>query len=195
MHSSRMRTDPALHVFPGGGVYLPEEGGTCQRGGVPARGGTCQRGVYMPGVYLLEGGCTCQGGVYLPEGGVPAWGVYLPEGGVPARGGRGCTCQGWGVPARGVYLPEGVYLTGWYSSMNRMTDRCKNITLAKTSFQPVICHSASRALDVQKTRRITTESQQCYLQLLLLIITRMHTVLYIKSVQMCREMIHDIIRH
>ena len=53
------------------------------------------------------------------------------------------------------------------------------------------CHSASQALDVQKTRRITTESQQCYLQLLLLIITRMQTVLYIESVQMCREMIHE----
>ena len=48
-------------------------------------------------------------------------------------------------------------------------------------------HSASRALDVRKTRRITTEPQQCYLQFLLLVITRMHTVLYIESVQMCRE--------
>ena len=46
-------------------------------------------------------GCTCLG-VYLP-GGVPAWG------GVPARGG---TCPG---------TPP---------TVNRMTDRCKNITFA-----------------------------------------------------------------
>ena len=54
--------------------------------------------------HALPGGCTCQGGV-------PAWGVYLP-GGVPAQG----------VPAQ--VLPP----------VNRMTDRCKNITLPQTSF-------------------------------------------------------------
>ena len=75
--------------------------------------------------------------------GVPAQGMYLPggvpaQGGVPARGGvpaqRGCTCPG-GVPANGgVYMPRGVYLPGGYLPryfplVNRMTDRCKNITL------------------------------------------------------------------
>ena len=48
-------------------------------------------------------------------------GVYLPSG-VPARG----------VPAREVYLPRG-YLPR-YSPVNRMTERCKNITLPQTSF-------------------------------------------------------------
>ena len=47
---------------------------------------------------------------------------------------RGVSSRGGGVPSRGkgVYLPGGV---------------------------PGICHSASRALDVRKTRRITTEPQ------------------------------------
>ena len=48
------------------------------------------------------------------------------------------------VPARGMYLPlactrGGVYLPGGYlprysPPVNRMTDRCKNITLPQTSF-------------------------------------------------------------
>ena len=70
-------------------------------------------------------------------------GGYLP-GGIPARG---CTCQG--IPAQGVYLPEGVNLLGdtcpggvpaggvpaqVLPPVNRMTDRCKNITLPQTLF-------------------------------------------------------------
>ena len=56
------------------------------------------------------------GGVYLP-GGVPARGVYLPG----------------GIPAWGVYLPAGVPAQV-LPLVNRMTDRCKNITLPQTSF-------------------------------------------------------------
>ena len=53
-------------------------------------------------------------GMYLPGG------VYLP---------RGRTCPGVGcVPAQGG-VPEEVL-----PPVNRMTDRCKNITLPKTSF-------------------------------------------------------------
>ena len=131
-------------------------GCTCQ-GVVPARGGcTCQGGctcrgvVYLPGggvpgrgVNLL-GGCTCQ------RGGVPARGVYLPGGctcwGCTCLGGHtcpgGCTC--WGVPGLGVPGGGCTWLGGctWSGTptphpVNRMTDRCKNITLAKTSFRPV----------------------------------------------------------
>ena len=64
------------------------------------------------------------GAVYL--GGVPGLGVYLVGGtwsrgeGVPGPG--GCTWSGRGVPAE--VLPP----------VNRMTDRCKNITLRQTSF-------------------------------------------------------------
>ena len=53
------------------------------------------------------------------------WGVYLPGG--CTRPGRGCTCQG-----------EGVYLLPRYSPlMNRMTDRCENITLPKLRLREV----------------------------------------------------------
>ena len=74
------------------------------------RGGTCPGG-YLPGGCICPGGCTCQGvylhvGVYLPRG------VYMP---------RGCTCPG-GCTCRGT------------PPVNRMTDRCKNITLPQTSF-------------------------------------------------------------
>ena len=60
------------------------------------------------GGVCVEGGCLPGGGVFL-EGG----GVCLPRGGVP-----------------GQVLPP--------SPVNRMTDRCKNITLANTSFRPVM---------------------------------------------------------
>ena len=85
----------------------------------PGGGCTCLEGG-GGGCTCLEGGCTCL------EGGVPAW-----RGGVPAWRG-GCTCLEGGVPARGgpgQVLPPPV---------DRITDACKNITLAKTSFRPVI---------------------------------------------------------
>ena len=70
----------------------------------------------------------CSGG-----GDVPA------RGGVPALG--GCTCPGGvylpcGVPALGGYLPAlwGEYLLRYSPPVNRMTGRCKNITLPQTSF-------------------------------------------------------------
>ena len=148
MHSSRMRTVHTLTVE-GGGGYLP--GGFLPRR-VPAQGGTCPggtclggvpaRGVYLPGGCTCHGGCTCWGG-YWP-GGVPAWGVYLPG---------GCTCLG-GVPcdlshhafdvtcmlpphqlrptnstAAYIVLVQGM-LGYTPPPVNRITDRCKNITLA-----------------------------------------------------------------
>ena len=48
-------------------------------------------------------------------------------GGVPVQGVQG------GVPAHGVSLPGGV-LAQVLPPVNRMTDRCKNITLPQTSF-------------------------------------------------------------
>ena len=58
-----------------------------------------------------------------PARGVPAQGVPA-QGGVPAREGRVYLRVG-GVPAQ--VLPP----------VNRMTDRCKNITLPQTSFEAV----------------------------------------------------------
>ena len=160
MHSSRMRTGRSLTVFqslqPGGctwswGVYLV-------RGGVPGPGGC------VPG----PGGCTwSRGAVPGPRGGVPGPGGGVPgpggctwsQGGVPGPRGvpgpGGCTWSRGGVPGPkggylvpggiwswGVYLvPRGVYLVRYSPPpppVNRMTNRCKNITLAKTSFRPVI---------------------------------------------------------
>ena len=57
-------------------------------------------------------------------GGVPARGVHLPQG-VYLPG--GCTCQG-------VYLPREGVPAQVLPSVNRMTDRCKNIILPQTSF-------------------------------------------------------------
>ena len=106
--------------------YLPDLPACTALGGVSAWGG------YLPG------GCTCQGGV-------PAWVGYL-LGGVPAQGvylARGVPAQGVYLP--GGYLPRGLYLPGGCTCMggtcpgtlppvNRMTDRCKNITWPQTSF-------------------------------------------------------------
>ena len=107
MHSSRMRTGRSLTVFRS---LQPGGGGTWSGGVYLVRGGVPGPG----GVYLVPGGCTWS------QGGVPG-----PGGGVPGPGG-GCTWSRGGVP--GQVLPPPV---------NRMTNRCKNITLAKTSFRPV----------------------------------------------------------
>ena len=110
-------------------------------------GGTCP-GVYLPGSVPALGGGPAQGCTWLGGGGCTCWGCTCPGEHVPSHG--GCTCQGWctcqGVPVqgnlsggvnlpRGLYLPGGVHLPGGYPPpVNRMTDRCKNITLAQTSF-------------------------------------------------------------
>ena len=66
----------------------------------------------LPGVPVR--GCTCPG--------VPAWGMYMPG---------GCTCLG-DVPVGGV--PAGGVPAQVLPSVNRMTDRYKNITLPQASF-------------------------------------------------------------
>ena len=110
MHSSRMRTGRLLTVF-----------WSLQPGGV-----YLVRGVYLVvrGLYLVRGGVPGPGGTwsggYLVLGGVPGPGGYLVPG--------GCTWSRGGVP--GQVLPS--------PPVNRMTNRCKNITLAKTLFRPVI---------------------------------------------------------
>ena len=124
MHCSRMHTAHLLPISPS--MHCSEEG-------VPGPGG-----VYLVragctwswGVYLVPGGCTWSGGV-PGLGGVPGPGwVYLVPRGVPGLGGvpgpRGVPGPGGCTWSRGCTW-SGVYL-------NRMTDRCKNITLPQTSF-------------------------------------------------------------
>ena len=151
LHSSGMRTARLLtvsqHALCRGCV--PPKG--CVPAGwcVPAEGCTCLGAVYLPR------------GVYLP-GGVPAQGVYLLGRvghtcqGVSAPGGvclplvPGVSAPGWCLPLvlGGLLLgghlplvPGGLLLGGVYPNMqwgrppvNRMTNRCKNITLPQTSF-------------------------------------------------------------
>ena len=68
------------------------------------------------------------GGWCLVWGGLHAGGVVVsgPGGGLHAGG---WLVQGGSGPG-GFSLPD--------PPVNRMTDRCKNITLAKTSFRPVM---------------------------------------------------------
>ena len=99
------------------------------------------------GVCFL-GGCGPGGWVWSGSGGVSAPGGW--------SGPRGCLLQGGLVPG-GVCSRGGVWSRGegwvwsgprgeWYPTMhwsrtppvNRMTNRCKNITLATTSLRPVI---------------------------------------------------------
>ena len=118
MHSSRMRTGRSLTVCRSllpGGCLLP--------GGLPALGGC-----------LLLGGCPLQGvsasgeGVSAPGEGVCPWmGCLLPRG-VYARG---CLLRG------GYSIPACTEADTPPPLVNRMTNRCKNITLATTSLRPV----------------------------------------------------------
>ena len=119
-----MRTACLLPVSPSmhcsWGVYLVS-------GDVPCLGPCTWSWGAVPGL-----GCTWPGGVYL------VLGVYLLLLGVP----RGCTLAGGCTWSWGCTLSPGVYLVlgledtcpGTPLPVNRMTDRCQNITLPQTSF-------------------------------------------------------------
>ena len=99
------------------------------------------------------GGCLVQGGSPWSQGGVPGPGGCLVQGGFSlVRGGfslvRGCVCL---VPGGSSWSQGGFSLVpGGFSlvlggggspetpPVNRITDTCKNITLATTSLRPVI---------------------------------------------------------
>ena len=89
-----------------------------------------------PGGSPRRGGSPWSGGVCLVRGGSP-W-----SGGLPAKGG-----SPW---SGGVSLPRGVVFAwsqGGFSGdppVNRITDTCKNITLATTSLRPVTRLHSSR---------------------------------------------------
>ena len=107
MHSSIIRTTRSLPYGGGGGPL--SKGGLCLRGGSLSKGGLCPAGVSVggglcPGVSVQEG--LCLGGGDL----CPGRSLY---GGVSVQGGL---------------CPRGL-LTEIPSSVNRITDRCKNITL------------------------------------------------------------------
>ena len=132
-------------------LLLGGRGVVCSRGGGICPGGVCSGGVSAPGGLggslllggrgvsapggvsalwgcLLLGGCLLQGGllwgVSAPGGvstlGVSAWGCLL-SGGV-------CSEGGCGIPA---------CTEADSPPVDRITDVCKNITLATTSLRPV----------------------------------------------------------
>ena len=113
MHSSRMRTGRSLTVccslLPGGVLLGP--GGVCLvRGGFSLPGGGGLPG--PEGFSLVRGGVyLVRGGLLGPGGGSPCWGVV----------------SAWSLGGSPETPP-----------VNRITDTCKNITLATTSLRPVI---------------------------------------------------------
>ena len=114
MHSSRMRTGRSLTVCCS---LLPGGEGFC----------------------LSRGGSACPGGDVLPgPGGSSPWsGGVLPAGGVFSLVCGGPPCRGGVLPGpRGVCLVRGG--SPETPPVNRITDTCKNITLAPTSLRPVI---------------------------------------------------------
>ena len=109
-----------------GGCLLLGGGGGCLLGGCLLWGcllwGVSAQGSVCSGGCLLWGG-VCSRGCLL--GGVCSWGGCLLQGGVCSQGGT--CCQG-GVCSRGVY-PRMYW--GRHPPVNRITDTCKNITLAQ----------------------------------------------------------------
>ena len=109
----------------------------------------------MPESASGEGGCLLRGVSALAgvsSGGVSALGVCLLWAGVCFGGvcSRGCLLQG-GVCSWGGVVSQHALRQTPPSPVNRMTDRCKNITLATTSLRPVkimfsltFCTSVSR---------------------------------------------------
>ena len=101
----------------GGGVWSGGSGlGRSAPGG---RGGVWSRGVSAPG-----GWCLVWGGL--------VWGS-APRGGGGGVWSRGLSAPGGSAP-RGVVSQHALRQT---PPVNRMTDRCKNISLATTSLRPV----------------------------------------------------------
>ena len=154
MHSSMMPTGHSLTICRS---LLPERGWVSASGG----GGVCSGGVCSQGsggvcsgeCLLLEG--VCSWGVSAPRGcllqGGLLLGGLLPGGSVHAGipdplceqndkqvqkyylCSRGVCC--WGAAPRGVCACRDTRPPP--PPVNRMTNRCKNITLATTSLQPV----------------------------------------------------------
>ena len=115
---------------------------------------------------MVQGGCLLLGGVSAPRGFL-LWGVATPGGcllwgGLGLSAPMGGVCSGgWGVvPGSEVSaLGDGIpACTEVDPPMNRMTNRCKNITLATTSLWPV------KTADILANGRIVWCSCRVYIQ-------------------------------
>ena len=88
------------------------------------------------------GGSPCQRGVCLVWGGSPCWGGSAwSGGGLPAPGGGGFSLPGG--PARRT------------PPVDRITETCKNITLAITSLRPVITVTVSAKVADKDVSKVT----------------------------------------
>ena len=92
----------------------------------------------------FPGGCLVQGGS-APRG-VPGLEGYARGGMLPGG------CMVWGCMVWGVYGPGGLVSQQALRQnppppVNRMTNRCKNITLATTSLRPVKIKQGQKMLD------------------------------------------------
>ena len=127
MHSSRMRTGHSLNVCQSlllGGEVSAAGGGVCS-GGCLLSGCVCSQGVSASGGMSALGGClllgdVCSGGCLL-GGGCLLWGVSAP---------RGVSALVGGVCSWGMWVSQDA-LRQTPPPVNRITDACKNITLAQ----------------------------------------------------------------
>ena len=130
---------------------------SASRGGVCSQGGVCSMGSALGGCLLwgvCSGGCLLWGGVCSWGWGCLLLGCLLL--GVSAPG---VVCsQGGGVCPMGGCLLLGGSAPGGYAlrqiplPVNRMTNRCKNITLATTSLRPVIKNTILQVLQFMAKR-------------------------------------------
>ena len=153
MHSSIMRTGRSLTVcwslLRGGGDAKKKSPKILKKyprkflgggGAVPGPRGMC----LVWGAYLVPGGHTwSQGGHTWSQGGIPGRGLSglgvsgLRGGGVSVSGMGGVWSQGVSVPCGGGGAGIPACTEADTSPSNRMTNRCKNITLATTSLRPL----------------------------------------------------------
>ena len=110
------------------------------RGGSPWSGGVFS--LVGGGVLLGPGG----GGFSLVQGGLCLVREVLPGGCLPGLGGSPCS-RGV-LPAGGVCLVQGGFSGD--PPVNRITDMCKNITLATTSLRPVKMYGSRRLANQEK---------------------------------------------
>ena len=128
-------------VLLGRGVLLGPRGVSAWSGG--GRGSPWSRAGYLPG---LGGFPLCPGGVCLFQGDSP-W----------SRGVSACSRGGSREGSGGVLLgPGGLGASAWSGGdspetppMNRITDTCKNITLATTSLRPVIKNKSKAEKNIE----------------------------------------------
>ena len=148
MHSSRMRTGRSQTVCRS---LLRGGGGAPSRGGFLHWGGSPSGGVLHLGGFSIQGGSPSRGVLHL--GGFSIQGGVLHPGGFSIGGG----CLLWGgLHARGGLARRTPPPTP--PPVNRMTDRCKNITLAKTSFRPVIMKNPCQELGLQSCKIVPVAS-------------------------------------